>query len=1000
MKLCLKFLAWLGADSENGRGPRTVDVGSKEEKLGQIGELWTGSQRRLTIRPCLFSTTVVAGLIGALGWGATPAPEPVLKQIAAMPLGFEPNRGQMPGTIDYISTGIAANIALQRGSATLTLAASNRKTAELRLAFVGGSSASKASAEELLPGFTQSYWTGSDSAKWIRDVPEYAKVRYRDVWPGVDVVFYGDGHQLEYDFVVAPGADPAVIRMKFSGMDSMTLDPSGDLRISTAAGSIRQKAPKIYQEISGVRQNVRGEFVLGRDGAVAFDLAAYDSSRPLVIDPLLVYYTRLGGAAPAAASGFGIAVTNAGVAYLVGQTSAAVPNQTQCPGKMTPITSAYLFKLDATGHGSNLILSGCDGDSAATAVALDGNQNVFITGWSKASNFIFINNGFQTTLGDPAGSGHSDGFMVELAAAAGVPNTPLYSTYIGGAGDDFGNAIAIDSNGKAYVAGKTCASNFHTTTGPTYRATGCTGLTVKIDTAAMMPAQSLAYSTLIGGMGADAANGVRVDANGDAFVAGSTTSTAAMNDFLPFTSTGFFTSKSNSNQDGFLVKLNATGSAATWLTFMTGAPANALSLDANGNAYVTGQTTGIIQTDSTNSGFQTATQGGTDAFLQRYNTNVNGVGAFVYSTYLGGSGNDVGYGVSSDSTGNAQVVGSTSSTNFPSTSTALFPNPSTPPDAFVTEIRTNVSGLASEGSSLVLGGDGGDDARSVADVGGVLYLTGTTASSNFGGQTGQVGSAPYGIALMVALAPVSMIGVFHPGAQAGTWYLDNNGNGRWDGAGIDLTYPLFGLSTDIPVTGDWDGSGHTKIGVYHKGTWYLDTNGDGMFDAGDTVYQFGLPGDIPVTGDWDGSGRTKIGVYHNGTWYLDTNGNGQYDGPAIDTTYPVFGLPTDIPVTGDWDGSGKTKIGVYHNGTWYLDLNGNGQWDGAGVDTLYPVFGLPSDIPVTGDWNGAGKTKIGVYHDGTWYLDANGNGAFDANADITYPVFGLRADVPVIRQKP
>lgn len=942
-----------------------------------------------------FGLAIAIALAITPGESSTPV-TPVLKQLGAMPLGFEPNRGQAPAGVDFISTGIGANISLRSTSITLTRADQEHRAADLRLAFVGGNPNSKPDAAEPLPGFTQSYWIGRDPSKWILDLPKYAKVRYHEVWPGVDVVFYGNGHQLEYDFVVAPGADPSAIQLKFSGMDSIALDPSGSLQISTGAGDVVQKAPEIYQEIGGIRHKVPGQFKLARDGAVLLALGPYDHSRPLVVDPLLIYYRRLVGGLPAAASGFGIAVTGAGSAYVVGQTVPAT--SASCTGQTTGVTSAFLFKLDSMGNGGSVVLSGCDGDSAATAVALDSNSNVFIAGWSKASDFIFINNGFQTTFGDTAGSGNSDGFLIKLLGSNG---SPAYSTYIGGIGNDIANAIAIDTNGKAYVTGKTCASNFHTTVGPTYRATGCTAFAVKIDTAALTPAASLVYSTLIGGMGADSGNGVAVDGGGNAFVAGSTTSTASLNDFLPFTSTGFFTSKSTANQDGFLVKLNSAGSAATWLTFMTGAPANALSLDANGNAYVTGQTTGVLQTNPTNLGFQTTPQGGvSDAFLQRYNTTINGTGAFVYSTYLGGSALDIGYGVSSDATGNAQVVGTTSSTNFPSTSNALLPNPSTPPDAFVTEIHTNVSGPASGGNSLVLGGDGSDDARSVADVGGVLYLTGTTGSSNFGGQTGQVGSAPYAVALMVPLAPVSEIGVFHQGA----WYLDHNGNGQWDGAAIDIRFPLFGLPTDIPVTGDWNGNGTTKIGVYHHGTWYLDTNGNGQWDGPgvDTVYpQFGLPTDIPVTGDWDGSGTTKIGVYHNGTWYLDTNGNGKWDGPAIDTMYPQFGLPTDIPVTGDWDGSGRTKIGVYHDGTWYLDLNGNGQWDGASVDTAYPLFGLAADVPVTGDWNGAGKTKIGVYHQGTWYLDNSGNGQWDgASVDITYPLFGLPADVPVIRQKP
>jgi hypothetical protein len=238
----------------------------------------------------------------------------------------------------------------------------------------------------------------------------------------------------------------------------------------------------------------------------------------------------------------------------------------------------------------------------------------------------------------------------------------------------------------------------------------------------------------------------------------------------------------------------------------------------------------------------------------------------------------------------------------------------------------------------------------------------------------------------------------------GTWYLDMNGNGAWDGAGIDKTFPNFGvgLSNVIPVVGDWPGSanpGTTKIGVFTNGTWYFDINGNGAWDGpgiDKTFPNFGkdLPNVMPVVGDWDGTGVTRIGVYTNGTWYLDMNGNGAWDGPEIDKTFPNFGIPGWIPVAGNWPGSTGPgdKIGVYANGIWYLDMNGNGAWDGPVIDKMIPNFGLPGWIPVVGDWplsSNPGKLKIGVFTNGTWYLDMNGNGAWDgAVIDKTFPNFG------------
>ena len=194
--------------------------------------------------------------------------------------------------------------------------------------------------------------------------------------------------------------------------------------------------------------------------------------------------------------------------------------------------------------------------------------------------------------------------------------------------------------------------------------------------------------------------------------------------------------------------------------------------------------------------------------------------------------------------------------------------------------------------------------------------------------------------------------------------------------------------------GDWNGTGTTKVGIYRNGTWYLDRNGNGVFDgATETVAWGGMPEDVPVVGDWNNSGTTKIGIYRNGTWYLDKNGNGVFDGAAETLTWG--GRPEDIPVVGDWNNTGATKIGIYRNGTWYLDKNGSGVWDAA-TEGAIAWGGTPEDTPVLGDWNGTGSTKIGIYRDGMWYLDTNGNGVWDAATDGAIPWGGVPEDTPVV----
>jgi len=258
-------------------------------------------------------------------------------------------------------------------------------------------------------------------------------------------------------------------------------------------------------------------------------------------------------------------------------------------------------------------------------------------------------------------------------------------------------------------------------------------------------------------------------------------------------------------------------------------------------------------------------------------------------------------------------------------------------------------------------------------------------------------------------ANASHIGVF----SQGTWYMDTTGNGVWDGVLMDKMMPSFGvgLPNAIPVTGDWDGTGVVRVGVFSNGMWYLDIKGDGVWDGGimDRVipnFGQGLPNVMPVTGDWDGSGKTRIGVFTNGTWYLDIKGDGVWDGGIVDRVIPNFGqgLPNVMPVTGDWDGSGKTRIGVFTNGTWYLDIKGDGVWDGGTMDKMMPNFGqgLTNAMPVAGDWDGTGVVRVGVFTNGTWYLDMKGDGVWDGGVvDKVIPNFGtgVNSALPIVMKK-
>lgn len=240
--------------------------------------------------------------------------------------------------------------------------------------------------------------------------------------------------------------------------------------------------------------------------------------------------------------------------------------------------------------------------------------------------------------------------------------------------------------------------------------------------------------------------------------------------------------------------------------------------------------------------------------------------------------------------------------------------------------------------------------------------------------------------------PSSHLGVF----RGGQWFLDRSGNRRFDGCGQDRCLD-FGLPGDTAVTGNWTGTGKTKIGVVRDGVWLLDFDDDGQFSGCDVDACFDFApsrrrraADAPVAGDWNATGRAGIGVFRDGVWLLDVNGNGRWDGCDVDAC-PTFGSPGDVPVVGDWTGTGRAEIGVFRDGVWLLDLNGNRQWDGCDVDACF-VFGLPGDRPVVGDWDGTGYARVGVLRDGAWFLDLNGNGRWDDCGVDACAVFGLAGD--------
>ncbi len=554
---------------------------------------------------------------------------------------------------------------------------------------------------------TSNYFLGNDASQWHTNIANYGRVEYQNVYPGIDLVYYGNQRQLEYDFVVAPGASPGAIQLAFQGTNGMTLDSSGNLVLETSGGDVVEHAPVIYQDSNGVRQAVSGHYVLEGNGQVGFQVGAYDPTRSLVIDPVLSYSTYLGGSGND--YGYGIAVDGAGNAYVTGTTT-SVNFPTQNP--LQPFKGggqvAFVTKVNAAG--TALVYSTYLGSGyccIAYGIAVDGTGNAYITGMT--SGYVPTTAGaFQTV----SGGGLWDAFVAKLNATG---SALIYSTCLGGSNIDEACAIAIDGAGNAYVTGQTQSSNFPTNAGavqaadPATPAGQATGEEEAFVTELNAAGTAVVYSTYLGGSNfSTVGNGIAVDGAGDAYVTGLSSSTS-----FP-TTAGAFQKARGAGFDAFVAKFNAAGSALVYSTYLGGSSMNeayGIAVDGAGNAYVTGTTTSS-DFPTTPGALQTTAAGGA-TFL----TKLNAAGtALIYSTYLGtvSAGVD-GYGIAVDAAGNAYVSRDTS--------TLLVS------DIFVAEVNAAGTGLL---YSTSLGGRSYDSVRGLAlDGAGNVYLTGYTESTNF-----------------------------------------------------------------------------------------------------------------------------------------------------------------------------------------------------------------------------------------------------------------------------
>jgi hypothetical protein len=589
-----------------------------------------------------------------------------------LPLSFEANQGQADGQARFLSRGAGYALYLGSDGAVLKLAG-ERQALSMRL--VGANRQARIEGLQRLPGKSH-YFLGNDPARWVTNVAQYGEVRYAQAYAGIDLVYHGDhesGGRLEYDFVVAPGADPSQIELDITALDSNAPGSelgtgelrtirgnSGDILMRVGHSQIRNLRPRVYQDVDGQRREVTGHYVVTGGHRVRFALGDYDHSRTLVIDPVILYATTLGNTAttepcqPCIAT----AVDSAGNLYVAGSTTDTnFPTQSPMQGASGGQKDVFITKINAAG--TALIYStylGGSGSEEAHGLALDSSNNAYVTGYTSSSNFP-LQSPIQGALSPRA----INAFVAKLNAAG---SALVYSTYLGGSMIDNANAIAVDSTGAAYVAGYTYSSNFPTVAAlqPTLlSSSGTNAFLTKINPAGT----ALVYSTYLGGSGADAAYGVAVDSSFNAYVAGGTSSkNFPTANALQNANAG----AAQQTDDAFVAKVNAAGSALVFSTYYGGTgqdDAYAIALDSSQNVYVAGYTNSLSTFPTFNP--LPAPSGGQGGFLIKLNA---GGQSLAYATTLDSNGK----GLAVDSYGNAYLTGRGADTGANAVSIALRVN--------------------------------------------------------------------------------------------------------------------------------------------------------------------------------------------------------------------------------------------------------------------------------------------------------------------------------------
>jgi Beta-propeller repeat len=688
-----------------------------------------------------------------------------LGELNKLPLVFEQNLGQADSQVRFLARGSGYTLFLTDREAVMSM----KGTAPVRMRLVGGVKAKHVERLEPTEGISN-YFLGNDPSKWRTEIPHFQRLKYIGVYPGVDLVYYGDQGKLEYDFLVAPGADASHLEIAYQGVESLRVDEQGDLLLKTAAGELRQQQPKGYQQENGKRIEVGARYRLDGGKKVGFELARYDRSKALVIDPVVVYSSYLGGSS--IDWGYAIAADGGGNAYVTGYTvSVNFPTVNPLQPLYGGSWDAFVTKINSSG--SAIVYSTYLGGSSqdiGNAIAVDSGGNAYVTGQTSSTNFPTVSP-LQATHG-----GSTDAFVTKVNAAG---SALIFSTYLGGSGGAFGYCIALDAAANVYVAGAAGSQNF-LTSNPTRFGPGSLFVT-KINAAG----SALVYSAFFGGGSTgDTLSGMAVDGSANVYLTGTTfLSDFPTNNALQPTLAGA--------SDAFVMKINSSGSALVYSTFLGGFGtdhANGIAVDASGNAYVTGST------DSQNfplvNPLHSSPPQVQDGFLAKIDTDGS---ALVYSTYLGIGGGAAasGQGVAVDGAGNAYVGANTGT--LPNTALAAKVDARGSAELYsIAQLSPSVAGIAV---------DGGGNTYMVGSTGSAFFTPVFPFQPSYGGMgdawvssiSGNVPTAVFrdiygGIELVsnISTVPKNSGGVFasDPGAAQDTYgntfaVARDNFNGLW-----------------------------------------------------------------------------------------------------------------------------------------------------------------------------------------------------------------------------